>query len=40
MGYYVDQAREIIDHNLITQQTILERLESVTAALQVEAERS
>ncbi|WOJ94040.1 hypothetical protein R0135_02445 [Congregibacter variabilis] len=37
MGYYVDQAREIIDHNLITQQTILERLESVTAALQVEA---
>lgn len=40
MGYYVDQAREIIDHNLITQQTILERLESVTAALQVEADRS
>ena len=40
MGYYVDQAREIIDHNLITQQTILERLESVTAALQVEALRS
>lgn len=40
MGYYVDQAREIIDHNLITQQTILERLESVTAALQVAADRS
>jgi hypothetical protein len=40
MGYYVDQAREIIDHNLITQQTILERLESVTTALQIEAGRS
>jgi hypothetical protein len=40
MGYYVDQAREIIDHNLITQQTILDRLESVTAALQAEAGRS
>jgi hypothetical protein len=40
MGYYVDQAREIIDHNLMTQQTILERLESVTAALQLEADRS
>lgn len=40
MGYYVDQAREIIDHNLMTQQSILERLESVTAALSVEAERS
>ena len=40
MGYYVDQAREIIDHNLITQQTILERLELVTAALQVEADRA
>lgn len=39
MGYYVDQAREIIDHNLITQQTILERLESVTAALPAEADR-
>lgn len=38
MGYYVDQAREIIDHNLITQQTILERLESVTAALSVETD--
>lgn len=40
MGYYVDQAREIIDNNLITQQTILERLESVAAALPVEADRS
>lgn len=40
MGYYVDQAREIIDHNLITQQTILERLESMTAVLQVEADRA
>lgn len=27
MGYYVAQAREIIDHNLLTQQAILERLE-------------
>ena len=27
MGYYVSQAREIIDHNLMTQQAILERLE-------------
>ncbi|MFK8040830.1 hypothetical protein [Congregibacter sp.] len=40
MGYYVDQAREIIDHNLITQQAILERLESVTALLHVEADQS
>ncbi|WOJ98530.1 hypothetical protein R0137_08145 [Congregibacter brevis] len=40
MGYYVDQAREIIDHNLITQQAILERLESVTAVLQVEVGKS
>jgi hypothetical protein len=28
MGYYVSQAREIIDHNLMTQQAILERLET------------
>ncbi|EAQ96839.1 membrane protein [Congregibacter litoralis] len=40
MGYYVDQAREIIDHNLLTQQAILERLESVISKPQVEAEPS
>jgi hypothetical protein len=27
-GNYVSQAREIIDHNLMTQQAILERLET------------
>lgn len=29
MGYYVAQAREIIDHNLLSQQAILEKLEAV-----------
>jgi hypothetical protein len=38
MGYYVDQAREIIDHNLVTQQTILDRLESAAAEIPARAE--
>ena len=30
MAYYVAQAREIIDHNLVSQQTILGRLEDLS----------
>ncbi len=33
MAYYVAQAREVIDHNLMSQQTILDRLEEVVGAL-------
>lgn len=32
MAYYLSQAREIIDHNLLTQQEILDRLQAVSAA--------
>lgn len=31
MAYYIAQAREIIDHNLLTQQELLERLQGVSA---------
>ena len=30
MSYYVAQAREIIDHNLLTHQDILARLQALT----------